>query len=124
MTHQFDENTGNDAWLDALLKQEAAELASSTDPAFTRLVMQSIGSRSHFERGQVAQIALAGGAAGVTAICITLQLPELLTALETSLEALAPQQFLAASAPFILLAGFSWFAYRMGAGGFSEHSGA
>jgi hypothetical protein len=114
MTNQDDGSQG-DAWLESLLRKDARDVNGVDDPHFTALVMKSLALRPQFDRSHLAGVVLSGLAAAITAICITWQLPALLSAIMTSVHAEQPQQLLAASAPFVLLVGFSWFAYRVGA---------
>jgi hypothetical protein len=115
MTSQNNDGPRSDDWIDALLRKDAATLQGADDSEFTAVVMKSLGSAPRFELNPLVGVALSGLAAGVTALCITWQLPSLLNAIVVSVHADQPQQLLAASTPFALLVGLSWLAYRVGA---------
>jgi hypothetical protein len=123
MAKQHDDGLPGDAWVEVLLRKDAEHLKGADDPDFTAVVMNSLALRPPFERSHLAGVALSGLAAAITAVCITWQLPALLNAIVTAVDAEQPQPLLAASAPFVLLVGFSWFAYRVGANRTNDHSG-
>ncbi len=118
MNERLDNAGDDDAWVLDLLKQDALARSVQADMQFVDQVMQTLGAGPSFDRMRLAHMALAGGGALVTALAIGIQWPGLMELMtkDASGGALAAD-VLSGLAPFALLAGLSWLAYRSGADG-------